>query len=149
MYYLLLMTLKKVGESFSFLFSSHRVNPLKEFVSNCSNLWAPELSTACSLLSPSSLMPYIYGKQNKNKNRKRKQPHTHIVTPVHQDALYLKEGTWISGSYKFKSFPCQHHDSHHRSVGCSDQISTSPLPISFNQTGQAPGSNVDEPTKPQ
>lgn len=101
------MTLKKVGESFSFLSSSHRVNPLKEFVSDCSSLWAPELFTACSLFSPFSLMPCIYKKQKKNKNRKVKQPHIHIVIPVQQDAFYLKEGTWISGSCKFKSSPCQ------------------------------------------
>lgn len=117
------MTLKKVGESFSFSSSSHRVNPLKEFVSDCSNLWAPQLSTAFSLFSPSSWMPYIYRKQKKNKNRKRKQPHTHIVIPVHEDAFYLKKGTlnstWISGSCKF------------------NHISNSFLPISFNWTDQA------------
>lgn len=140
------MTLKKVGESLSFLSSSHRVNPLKEFFSNCSNLWAPELSTACSLLSPSSLMPYIYRKQKK-KHRKRKQLSSHIVIPIHRDAFYLMEGTWISGSCKFKSlsFLCQHYDSHHRSIGSSDHISISPLPISFNEMGQTPGSNEVSP----
>lgn len=67
MYYLLLMTLKKVGKPFSFSSSSHRVNPLKESVSDCSNVWAPKPSTACSLFFPSSLMPYVHGKQKKKK----------------------------------------------------------------------------------
>lgn len=98
MYYLLLMTLKKVGKPFSLSSSSHRVSPLKELVSDCSNVWASKPSTACSLFFPSSLMPYIHGKQKKKKKDK---------TATHPYCYYcssrctlLKEGIGISGSCK-------------------------------------------------
>lgn len=102
MHYLLLMTLKKVGESFSFLSSSHRVNPLEEFVSDCSNSWAPKLSTACSLFSPSSLMPY---NRRKIKIRKRKRAHTHIVIPVPKTCPIWRKALGYLDHTSLKAFP--------------------------------------------